>query len=65
MMTMREAVQCVLTGRKMAARVGQQFVMDDGKLQRMGFTLSEVQDIRRHALEIEDMLKARMEKIPG
>lgn len=65
MMTMREAVKCVLAGREMAERVGQQFMMDDAKLRRLGFTHDQVMDIRRHALEIEDMLKHRFEKIPG
>jgi hypothetical protein len=64
MMSMREAVEVVLAGREAARRVGHQFVMDDAKLQRMGFSRDQVHEIRRHALEIEDMLYHRMQLIP-
>ena len=65
MMTMREAVETVLAGRRAARRVGHQFVIDDWKLQNMGFTPEQVSQIRAHALDIEDSIIERMNKIPG
>ena len=62
-MTMREAVEIVMAGRRAAAQVGLQFIIDDAKLMRLGFTRDQVMDIRRHALEIEDMLEHRLSRI--
>ncbi len=62
-MTMREAVEVILAGRRAAVRVGHQFLMDDERLRNVGFSQCEVMAIRRHVLEIEDMLRDRMDRI--
>lgn len=64
-MTMREAVEIALAGRKAAARVGHQFILDDVKLRLAGFSDDDIHQIRSHVMEIEDWLNARLSKIPA
>jgi hypothetical protein len=64
-MTMREAVDLVLVGRRAALRTGSTFILDQRRMSAFGFTPAETRRIEAAADEIEAATEAVLARVDG